>query len=138
MTLVDNSLPFKTIHDIKLTGEEMEAVEKDSLCNDWITDKYQPDTENYDNGVFAMFAKRLDKAIALKNTSCSHSHIVGDSFSSDKISCKSCISFKNLCIIAQRLINVYTTISTDVNPLPLGIGMQPTFPLNSTNVFRFT
>ena len=30
MTQVEESLPFRTIHDIKLTGDEMEAVEKDS------------------------------------------------------------------------------------------------------------
>ena len=117
MVQPEESFPFKTIHDIKLTGDEIEAVEKESLCSDWITERYQPDTGgDYDNGVFAMFAQRLDKAVTSvsSETTCCFSYFVNDSSSTDKSSCRSCTSLKNLCIIAQGLINAYTAIPTHV------------------------
>ena len=115
MSQPEESFPFKTIHDIKLTSDEMEAVKKESLVSDWVAERYQPETGDMDDGVFAMFAHRLDEALtsASKDVHCCFSHFVGSS-SSNKTPCRSCTTFNNLCIIAQRLVNAFTTIPADV------------------------
>ena len=116
MKQAEESLPFKTIHDIQLTGDEMDAVKKESLDSDWITEKYQPETGEVDNGVLAMFTHHLDKALTSlsMDISCCYSHFVHDSLSVNQTPCQSCTSFNNLCIIAQRLVNAFTAVPADV------------------------
>ena len=117
MILPIESLPFQTVHDIKLTGDEMQAVEKESLCGDWITEKHQPTVDAYDDKhVLAMFAQRLDEALtsASEDISCCYSHFVKGSISTTESSCKSCTTLTNLCIIAQRVVNAFSTIPTQV------------------------
>ena len=121
MALDEASLPFQTVHEIKLTGDEIEAVQKESLCNDWITDRYQASTPNPDSDsdrVFAMVAQRLDQHLASSSHNTTHCHLnvveSSNSIESSSSSCKSCTSFNHLCVIAQRLLHAFTSVPSDV------------------------
>ena len=116
MVQSEELLPFKSIHDVKLTGDEMQTVEKESLCGDWITERYQLDPADYDNSVFAMLSQHLDKSVtsASHETSFCFSHFVQESIVTNKPSCKSCTAFTNLSIIAQRFIHASTIVPTNV------------------------
>ena len=64
MTDSEEQLPFQSIEEIKLTNEEMEEVKKESLCTDWVTERYQPNaySDEYSTEAFCVVASRMDQA----------------------------------------------------------------------------